>query len=104
MALFCLLYGMSNGMLTIVRGTLPRVLFGARHYGAITGAMAAPSLLFKAAAPMIAAAILADASGPVLLPLILFGCALASLLLYLSAVGGMRAPAQEEAAPQREAA
>lgn len=105
-ALFCVLYGMSNGVLTIVRGTLPRVLFGARHYGAITGAMAAPSLLFKAAAPIVAAAILADASGPVLLPLILFGCALASLLLYLSAVGGMRAPAvaQEDAAAQREAA
>lgn len=96
-ALFCILYGMSNGVLTIVRGTLPRVLFGARHYGAISGAMAAPSLLFKAAAPMVAAAILGQASGPMLLPLILFGCALASLLLYLSAVNALGAPAQPQA-------
>ena len=85
-ALFCMLYGMSNGVLTIIRGTLPRVLFGARHYGAITGAMAAPSLLSKAAGPLIAAAILSGASGTVVLPLVLFGCALASLLLYLSAI------------------
>ena len=40
----------------------------------------------------------------VLMPLVLFGCALASLLFYLSAVGGMRtAPAQDDA-PRREAA
>lgn len=85
-ALFCMLYGMSNGVLTIIRGTLPRALFGARHYGAITGALAVPSLLSKAAGPLIAAAILSGASGKLVLPLVLFGCALASLLLYLSAV------------------
>lgn len=85
-ALFCMLYGMSNGVLTIIRGTLPRVLFGARHYGAITGAMAAPSLLSKAAGPLVAAAILSGASGTVVLPLVLFACALGSLLLYLSAI------------------
>ena len=85
-ALFCMLYGMSNGVLTIIRGTLPRVLFGARHYGAITGAMAAPSLLSKAAGPLVTAAILSGSSGTVVLPLVLFACALASLLLYLSAI------------------
>jgi MFS family permease len=85
-ALFCVLYGMSNGVLTIIRGTLPRAMFGARHYGAITGALAMPSLLSKAAGPLVAAAILSGASGKVVLPLVLFGCALASLLLYLSAV------------------
>jgi len=104
-ALFCALYGMSNGVLTIVRGTLPRVLFGARHYGAITGAMAAPALLSKAAAPMVAAAVLAGASGPRTLALVLFGCSLASLLLYLSAVRALRgAQAVETLDPQREAA
>ena len=89
-ALFCLLYGMSNGVLTIIRGTLPRALFGARHYGAIMGAMAAPSLLSKAAGPLLAAAILSGSTGPVMLPVVLFGCAVASLLLYLSAI--KRAP------------
>lgn len=92
-ALFCLLYGMSNGVLTIIKGTLPRALFGARHYGAIMGALAAPSLLSKAAGPLVAAAILSGASGATMLPLALFGCAVASLLLYLSAVRPAQAPA-----------
>ncbi len=85
-ALFCMLYGMSNGVLTIIRGTLPRVLFGPRNYGAITGAMAAPSLVSKAVGPLVGAALLSGAAGPMVLPLVLFGFALASLLLYLSAV------------------
>ena len=105
-ALSCALYGMSNGVLTIVRGTLPRVMFGPRHYGAITGAMAAPALLAKAAGPIIGAAILSRASGAMLLPLVLFGYALASLLLYLSAVRGWRtaAPGVQDAQARREAA
>ena len=49
------------------------------------GAMAAPSLLSKAAGPLLAAAILSGSMGPVMLPVVLFGCAVASLLLYLSA-------------------
>ncbi len=101
-ALFCALYGMSNGVLTIVRGTLPRLLFGPRNYGAITGAMAAPALLSKAAAPMVAAAILGGAAGPRTMALVLFGCSLASLLLYLSAVRALRSPAAVEA--ERKAA
>jgi len=96
-ALFCMLYGMSNGVLTIIRGTLPRVLFGPRNYGAITGAMAAPSLLSKAIGPLVGAALLSGASGPMMLPLVLFCCALASLLLYLSAVKPIAASAAETA-------
>ncbi|MCC2974157.1 MFS transporter [Massilia sp. IC2-476] len=86
-ALFCALYGMSNGVLTIVRGTLPRAMFGARHYGAISGAMSVPALLARAAGPLVGAAVLAGASGPLMLPLAMFGVGVASLLLYLSAVG-----------------
>lgn len=85
-ALFCVLYGTSNGVLTIIRGTLPRALFGARHYGAIAGAMAAPSLVSKATGPLLGAALLSYGSGPLLLPLALCACAVASLLLYLSAI------------------
>lgn len=84
--LFCILYGMSNGVLTIIRGTLPRALFGARHYGAITGAMATPSLLSKAIGPLAGAALLSSASGPLTLPLALSGVGVVSLLLYLSAI------------------
>lgn len=56
--LFCVLYGMSNGVLTILRGTLPQAIFGHAHYGAIAGALAAPSLLAKAAAPLLLALVL----------------------------------------------
>jgi len=105
-ALFCVLYGMSNGVLTIVRGTLPRALFGARHYGAISGAMSVPALLARAAGPLAGAAVLAGASGATMLPLTLFGCGMAALLLYLSAVGakGAASTLPEDAARERKAA
>ena len=93
--LFCMLYGMSNGVLTIIRGTLPRALFGARNSGAITGAMAVPSLLAKAVGPLVGAALLSGAGGPLTLPLVLTAFAVASLLLYLSAI---RQPAAQAGA------
>ena len=103
-ALFCVLYGMSNGVLTIIKGTLPRAMFGPRHYGAIMGALALPSLLAKAAGPLVAAAILAGASGVRMLLLVLFGCALASLLLYLSAIRAAPDAAGRETPDERKAA
>ena len=84
-AAFCLMYGMSNGILTIVRGTIPQTLFGRRHYGAISGALAGPSLLSRAAGPLAVAA-LAQAGPPALLLLVLLGAALASLACYLLAI------------------
>src|SRR5206468_10232116 len=33
-AVFCVLYGLSNGIMTIVRGTVPLQLFGHAHCGA----------------------------------------------------------------------
>lgn len=84
-AAFCLLYGMSNGILTIVRGTIPQTLFGRRHYGAISGALAGPSLLSRAAGPLAVAA-LAQAGPPTVLLLVLLGAALASLACYLLAI------------------
>ena len=85
-ALFCVLYGLSNGILTIVRGTLPQILFGARNYGAISGALAGPALLSRAAGPIAIAALLQFNAAPALLFSLLLGCSLASLLFYLMAV------------------
>ena len=87
LAAFCVLYGLSNGILTILRGSLPRALFGRDHYGAIAGAMAGPALLSKAAGPLIAAALLRRADGPALLLPVLLAVSIASLALYLRAVG-----------------
>ena len=70
-AAFCILYGLSNGILTIVRGTIPQAMFGRKNYGAISGAMAGPSLLAKAAGPLVAAAIFHAYPKPTVLLLIL---------------------------------
>jgi MFS family permease len=48
---FAVAYGMSNGILTISRGTLPMHLFGARGYATRLGKLALPPLLAQAIAP-----------------------------------------------------
>ena len=56
-AVFCGLYGLSNGILTTVRGTVPQKLFGRENYGAIAGALAGPTLMAQAAGPLVVAAL-----------------------------------------------
>ena len=84
-ALFCMMYGMSNGILTIVRGTIPQTMFGRRHYGAISGALAGPALISRAAGPL-AVAGLVQYGVPALLLLVLLAVAIASLAFYLLAI------------------
>ena len=48
---FVVLHGLGNGLLTIVRGTLPLALFGAHGYGARQGWIAMPGRLAGALAP-----------------------------------------------------
>ena len=52
---FALLFGMSNGLATIVRGGLVPLYFGRRHVGRISGAMSGIGLLSRAAAPLLTA-------------------------------------------------
>lgn len=85
-AVFCVLYGLSNGVLTIVRGTIPQAMFGRANYGAISGAMAGPSLLAKAAGPIVAGAILSRRASPAILLVILLCVSILSLLFYLQAI------------------
>lgn len=87
---FCVLYGVSNGILTIVRGSIPQALFGRENYGAISGAMAGPSLLFKAAGPFAAAAMLRYDGGTTMLLSLLLAMSVASLAFYLRAVSAER--------------
>jgi len=53
--LFALLFGLANGLVTIVRGSLVPQYFGRRHVGRISGAMSAIALMSRAAAPLVAA-------------------------------------------------
>jgi MFS family permease len=52
---FTILFGISNGLVTIVRGAVPLALFGSKGYGEILGLLAAPYLLLNATAPVVIA-------------------------------------------------
>jgi hypothetical protein len=62
MAAFAFLYGASNGILTITRGTVPLALFGHRGYGSLVGKMLVPGYVLSAIAPMIFAAVIDEVS------------------------------------------
>jgi predicted MFS family arabinose efflux permease len=49
---FAMIYGWSNGVMTIVRGTVPAELFGPRGYGALLGRLARPQFVLKSIAPL----------------------------------------------------
>ncbi len=56
---FAVLYGMSNGIMTVNRGTLPLAMFGAAGYARILGWLAVPVLLAQATAPTVSAPLVA---------------------------------------------
>jgi hypothetical protein len=56
---FALAYGMSNGIMTINRGTLPLALFGPEGYARMLGWLAVPVLLAQATAPAVTAPLVA---------------------------------------------
>ena len=47
---FTLLFGISNGLVTIMRGAVPLALFGPKGYGEVLGILATPYLLLAAIA------------------------------------------------------
>ena len=66
---FMVLYGMSNGILTINRGTLPILVLGPQGYANRLGRLALPTMVAQAAAPTLTASLVAatTASGALLL-------------------------------------
>ena len=85
---FAVLYGMSNGIMTINRGTLPLALFGADGYARLLGWLAVPVLLAQATAPTLTAPLFAAL--PAVDSLLLCGAGAAVALLLLL---GLRLPA-----------
>lgn len=51
-AIFVIMFGAANGLITIARGTLPLSLFGATGYGKLIGRIAGPALTMQALAPL----------------------------------------------------
>jgi hypothetical protein len=52
-AVFTILHGAGNGLLTIARGTLPLALFGSTGYGLRQGLLGAPARLTQATSPFL---------------------------------------------------
>ena len=80
--LFALLFGVSNGVSTIVRGSVVPDYFGRRHLGRISGAMNAISVLSRAAAPLAAAGLLVALGGYRTVLLVLAGIGLLAWLTF----------------------
>ncbi len=60
--IFAVLYGASNGLVTIAKGAVPLMLFGPKGYGEVLGIISAPNLVLNAAAPLLFALLLTAVS------------------------------------------
>ena len=54
---FIACYGVSNGIITIARGTIPAEIYGRERYGVVNGALSAPVLASRAVGPLVASLI-----------------------------------------------
>jgi MFS family permease len=68
-AIFALMFGGANGLVTITRGAVPLALFGASGYGRLMGRLAGPFLLVQSAAPLVMAYVIEHTSDPAALAL-----------------------------------
>jgi MFS family permease len=89
--LFAVLFGFSNGVVTIVRGTVPAELFGRLGYGRMLGNLAAPALVARAIAPLAYAPLALPQTAPFAWLLALLGLALLSLASFAVAIRRRRA-------------
>jgi predicted MFS family arabinose efflux permease len=83
---FAMIYGWSNGVMTIVRGTVPAELFGARGYGALLGRLARPQFILKSSAPLALTLLYTVDPDRMLTPYALLLVALAALVAYRRAI------------------
>ncbi len=82
-AVFTLLHGAGNGLLTIAKGTLPLALFGPAGYGLRTGLLSAPARVAQAGAPLLFGFLLDQVGLGVLAVSAGLGLASAAVLLAL---------------------
>lgn len=87
---FAALYGIGNGVMTIVRGALPAELYGRAAYGAISGAMATPVQIAVAAGPFVASLLYTAGNGYPGTLLALAGISAAGAILFRYAITHLR--------------
>jgi MFS family permease len=90
------LYGVSNGVMTIVRGVSVVEVFGRESFAAVNGALMAPALVARALGPMLASVIM-ERTGRYEPVFFVLGC-LATVSLGLFSAG-MRKPAALHSPP-----
>ena len=83
---FVIPYGWANGVLTIVRGTVPAELFGPRNYGVLLGKLALPQFILKAMAPFALSLLFMVDPARSVAPYALFAVALLAFVAYRAAV------------------
>jgi hypothetical protein len=82
-ALFAVLHGAGNGMITIAKGTLPLALFGPGGYGLQQGWLGVGARTMQALAPYVFGLVLESAGGPTALALSGGLSLLACVLLWM---------------------
>ena len=82
-AAFAIMFGLSNGLVTIARGTVPLALFGPTGYGRLIGRIAGPGLVVQSAAPLVLAFVAERASDAAALAFVC-GFALIALACFLA--------------------
>ncbi|MGE3626353.1 MAG: MFS transporter, partial [Hyphomicrobiales bacterium] len=92
-ALFALVYGAANGIFTIVRGLAAAEMLTREAYGAINGALAAPSTVMRAIAPLGAAVLWWWGGGyDAVLAAAIIGALLTAAAFWFAAIAGRPAP------------
>jgi hypothetical protein len=76
-ALFAIAIGAANGVMTIARGALPLLMFGAIGYGRVIGRIARPALFVQALAPFVVASAVERFSDRAVLEMGIFAALLA---------------------------
>jgi MFS family permease len=92
---FAMIYGWSNGVMTIVRGTVPAELFGPKGYGALLGRLARPQFILKSSAPLALTLLYTVDPDRTLTPYVLFAVTLVALGAYrraIAAAGRRKSP------------
>jgi hypothetical protein len=90
-AVFAVMFGMANGLITIARGAVPLALFGAAGYGHLIGRIGRTFLAMQAIAPLVLAFVAEHGSDPAVLAVV---AALAAISFAAFAL--IRKPANSE--------
>jgi MFS family permease len=86
-AVFTMMFAVTNGLMSVARGSVPLALFGPAGYGKLIGRMAVPQLVMQSAAPLVLTFVAEHGSDPAGLALLA-----AIAIAELACLGAIRRP------------